>query len=52
MSNTEDWVVIIVGVLTVIFMCSGILYKCVATDFDCWFSNDPIICQKIKDSVK
>lgn len=52
MSNREDWVVIIVGVLTVIFICSGILYKCVATDVDCWFSNDPIICQKLKDSVK
>ena len=55
MSDTEDWVVIILGVFVLLFMLSGIAtcsYKYAITDTDCWLADDPIICQKIKDSVK
>lgn len=40
--------VIMIVILGSIFL----FYRYAATDMDCWLSNDPIICQKIKDGVK
>ena len=33
----------------VILALSGCVYKMAKTDFDCWLSVDPILCQKLKD---
>ena len=46
------FVIIFVFLICVIGSCAEFMYKYARTDVDCWFANDPIVCQKIKDGTK
>jgi len=51
----EFLVNIVYGLFIIIVVILGsisLFYKYATTDIDCWLARDPIICQKIKDSVK
>ena len=38
--------------ICIIGSIAGCVYRYAITDSDCWFANDPIVCQKVKEGVK
>lgn len=50
-------IIILFTISLIVLICiigsmAGCVYRYAITDSDCWFANDPIVCQKVKESSK
>lgn len=43
-------VISIIVLICIIGSMAGCVYQYAKVDYDCWLSNDPILCQRVKES--